>query len=81
MSYLFFVGIVVGVFYVLRLRMMVRSLRGVMVYLSVLLVCVITQFAVPFVTASSFQLIFGFGMYPLFKKIWRSNPTSQVYRK
>lgn len=54
--------------YVYRIREMVS--RPVMVYVVTLLVCVLTQFAVPFVGASSFQLIMGFALFPLFKKMW-----------
>ena len=73
---LLFVLMTVAVIYLLRLRMMVRSLRQVTVYLTVLFACVLTQFAVPFVTATPFQLILGFAMYPLFKRIWMSVPRS-----
>jgi hypothetical protein len=76
MFQLLFVLMTVAVIYVLRLRMMVRSLRQVTVYLTVLFACVLTQFAVPFVTATPFQLILGFAMYPLFKRIWMSVPRS-----
>lgn len=41
-----------------------------MMYVVILLVCVATQFAVPFALAPSFQLIAGFGLFPLFRKLW-----------
>lgn len=43
----------------------------VSVYVIPLLVCVLTQFAVPFVAAPSFQLIAGFALFPLFTKLRR----------
>jgi hypothetical protein len=48
-----------------------KSLRGtVQMHSVVLLVCVLTLAAVPFVAAPSFQLLLGFGCFPLFKKFW-----------
>jgi len=40
------------------------------VHIVVLIVCVLTQFAIPFAIAPSFQFIFGLALYPLFKKMW-----------
>lgn len=57
------------VLYARRVRNMVSS-RPTMVYVVTLLACVLTQFAVPFVGAASFQLIMGFALFPLFRKMW-----------
>lgn len=55
-------------FYVYRIRSM--NSRLAMVYVVTLLTCLLTQFAVPFIGTSSFQLIMGFALFPLFKKMW-----------
>ncbi len=59
----------VGVLYGYR----VWQMKGwpVSVYVVPLLVCVLTQFAVPFVAAPSFQLIVGFALFPLLTKLRR----------
>lgn len=61
------------VLYVRRVRNMAS--RPAMVYVVTLLACILTQFAVPFVGASSFQLIMGFALFPLFREMWRSAHT------
>jgi hypothetical protein len=40
------------------------------IYIVLILVCLMTQFAVPYVGAPSFQLILGLGLFPIFKKLW-----------
>lgn len=57
------------ILYAYRLRQM--KVWPIMMYALVFFVCVLTQFAVPFVAAPSFQLILGFALFPLFKKLWR----------
>jgi len=54
--------------YVRRVRNMAS--RPAMVYVITLLACILTQFGVPFVGATSFQLIMGFALFPLFRKMW-----------
>jgi hypothetical protein len=54
--------------YVYRARSMITW--PTMVYAVTLLTCIVTQFAIPFAAAASFQLILGFALFPLFKKIW-----------
>lgn len=56
------------VLYVRRVQDMAS--RPAMVYVVTLLACILTQFAVPFVGAASFQLIMGFALFPLFRKMW-----------
>lgn len=50
----------------------IRKMKGwpVNLYMSVVFVCALTQFAVPFAAASSFQFIMGLGLLPLFGKLW-----------
>ena len=63
-----FVIIAGSILYVYRVRNMIS--RPAMVYVVTLMACVLTQFGVPFVKAGSFQLIMGFALFPLFKKMW-----------
>ena len=65
---LLFVMVTGSIIYVYRIRNMI--FRPTMIYVVTLLTCVLTQFAVPFLRASSFQLIMGFAFFPLFKKMW-----------
>jgi hypothetical protein len=58
-----------GLFYFYRLRQM--GLGNAWGYAVLLLVCVATQFAVPFAAAASFQLILGLALFPLFPRLWR----------
>jgi hypothetical protein len=58
-----------GLLYLHRLRQM--RLGNAWGYAVLLLVCVATQFAIPFATASSFQLILGLALFPLFPRLWR----------
>lgn len=85
----FFLIIIGTMFYIRRLRNM--DSQPTMIYGVTLAACVLTQFAVPFTQASSFQLIMGFALFPLFKKIWpqevttasgfiRLQETSEIYR-
>jgi len=59
--------IVLGLYY-LRVRRI--NPRDAIVYKVTLLVCVFTQFSVPFYQQNSFQLIIGFALFPLFRKLW-----------
>lgn len=61
------------VLYVRRVRNMAS--RPAMVYVVTLLACIFTQFAVPFVGATSFQLIMGFALFPLFIRMCGSAHT------
>jgi hypothetical protein len=66
----------VGVLYLYRLRQM--RFGNSWGYAVLLLVCVATQFAVPFATAASFQLILGLALFPLFRRLWRDRiPTGK----
>ena len=42
------------------------------VYPITAVVCVLTQFGVPYYGAPAFQVIFGFAMYPLYYSLWRA---------
>jgi hypothetical protein len=56
-----------SILYMYRIGRM--SPRPVMVYMVTLTACIMTQFAIPFVKAASFQLILGFALFPLFPRI------------
>ncbi|MCX6237747.1 MAG: hypothetical protein NTY07_09365 [Bacteroidia bacterium] len=43
---------------------------SLLIYSITLIVCLLSNFAVPYVGAPSFQLILGFALFPLFKKLW-----------
>jgi hypothetical protein len=65
-----------GVLYLLRLwQMGISNSWG---YAALLLVCAATQLAVPFAAASSFQLILGLALFPLFRRLWRDSIPVQV---
>jgi hypothetical protein len=57
-----------GILYLRRVWQM--GLGNAWGYLALLLVCVATQFAIPFVAAASFQLILGLALFPLFRRLW-----------
>jgi hypothetical protein len=59
-----------AMFYAYRLTRMVSC--PTMIYVVTLFACILTQFAVPFTMASSFQLIVGFALFPIFSKLWPS---------
>lgn len=43
---------------------------GWMIYPITALACVLTQFGVPYYGAPSFQVIFGFAMFPIYHRLW-----------
>ncbi len=59
-----------AILYAYRLTRMVSY--PAMIYAVTLFVCILTQFGVPFALASSFQLILGFALFPIFRKLWSS---------
>jgi hypothetical protein len=65
-----------GVLYLRRLRQM--GLGNSWGYPTFLLVCAATQFAVPFATAASFQLMLGLALFPLFPRLWRDRIPPQA---
>jgi hypothetical protein len=71
-----FVIIAGSILYVYRVRNMIS--RTAMVYVVTLMACILTQFGVPFVKAGSFQLIMGFALFPLFKKMWSPDADSHA---
>lgn len=62
-------AVVISLLYIQRIRLMNQPTA---VYVITLLTCVLTQFAVPFVGTPSFQLVIGFALFPLFRKMWHS---------
>jgi hypothetical protein len=59
----------VGLLYLHRLRQM--GFGNAWGYAVLLLVSAGTQFAIPFASAASFQLILGLALFPLFRRLWR----------
>jgi hypothetical protein len=57
--------------YVLRMRQM--KIKKPVIYSLPLIALILTQLAVPYISAPSFQLILGFSCFPLFKKLWMFN--------
>lgn len=70
---LLLVSMVAGVLYLKRVQVMRKfyGLHVVMPYIVTIFVCFITQFAVPYFAAISFQVIFGFAAFSMFKKLWQ----------
>ena len=66
------VGAVVAlVWYGRALAMMRREGNaGWMIYPITALACVLTQFGVPYYGAPSFQVVFGFAMFPIYHRLW-----------
>lgn len=66
-----------GVGFLFYLRR-VRKMKGLPVnlYMTVTFVCALTQFAVPFAAAASFQLMMGLGLFPLVRKLWPALPSA-----
>ncbi len=62
--------VVLGLYY---LRIGRISPRMALVYKVTLFASVLTQFGVPFYQQNSFQLIIGFALFPIFKKLWSQN--------
>jgi hypothetical protein len=60
--------IIIPILFLYMLR--VNKMRSPTVYIVTLLICILTQFAVPYASATSFQFILGFSLFPLFKKIY-----------
>lgn len=52
----------------------------VVMYVGTFFVCALTQFAVPYAAAPSFQLILGFALFPLLKKLWQPGLPRAVRR-
>ena len=64
--------IIFGTRYVKQIRKMhfIFGLKTQSFY-ALLLICLVTQFAVPYFGAVSFQTILGYALFPLFPKLWR----------
>ena len=72
-------GVLVLVWYGRALRDMHR--RGEtawMVYPVTAAACILTQFGVPYYGAPSFQVIFGFAMFPIFQQLWPGRTSARA---
>ncbi|NQU33081.1 MAG: hypothetical protein HQ521_07585 [Bacteroidetes bacterium] len=62
--------------YISRLRTFIYYANyPIIVYMVFIITCIITQLGVPYLGAPSFQFILGFGLYPLFTKLWKNKPS------
>lgn len=51
---------------------------SLLIYSITFIVCLLSNFAVPYAAAPSFQLILGFALFPLFQKLWPTSETNQA---
>jgi hypothetical protein len=60
-----------GLMYLRRLRALARERKDALQYGMFMVAAILTQFAVPYVGAPSFQYMLGFGLAPLLPGLWR----------
>lgn len=72
-AYIIVFLIIFLIFYYFRSRS--NNKANFIIHRITFIACILTQFGVPFYQQNSFQLIIGFSLYPIFKKLWFTEKT------